>query len=1779
VSIAAIRESVIRAGLDASAYEAGAKRVQAANQNMASSGDRVVATQEKATRATLSGAGAVERLQRELDRTYAAQRKFEQAQDRITQATQRGHLSYIRGNELLDLARQRYLGTGTAAERAAEGVSRFSVAGNAALGAVEGMTSRLGPLGLAIGALGPIGIAAGVALSAIAAALVPIAKAGDAATAAIARLTAATGSIESARAAYQGLYEISARTGVAVSEGAATFQRFRIAAGEIGATNAQVLRLVEGLQKAAVVSGAVGQEGAAAMMQLGQALASGKLNGDELRSVMENMPSLAQALARELGTNIGQLRKMGEEGSLTADRVFPALLLATEKMSADFDKMPLTMSRAFSILGVEMTRFAESLDEALGVSEAIAKAVKAAADAVRGVRQAAVPTPEERAAKDVAEGERGIAAVQARLRGAESDIAMYQASGLSRQQAMDLAVPTLAGAKSVAQEMAEAEAILRRGLLAQFEQRAAAVERENQASEEAARKATESARTRTAAALEEQRLRDNKFAKAAEDHAKRMKVIDDAAAAGVTKHRDGSVFDAAAERAQAAKDYADQIKKLREAESRDSAKSTREIEKEIRTRDKVLDKLRVELDARQRMAQAQGQGEAAVRNLNDQIAVENALRDAGIPITGKRTEAEERYARAIEATVLGIESAKRAEKEVADARAKAKQEFERTAREIESQARRVSDDVATSIYEGLVEGRRGQNVLAWFGNLFKRIAIQAASTQILLPITTAIIGGIPQLFGVGAAGASGGGSLLSSFGQLSGLSNLLPTGGIGGMLSGLGTSIFGSAGTAVGPLAEIIGASPGLLGLGGTSLMGGSALTLGSAFSGIGGGFAAGTMLNSLLGRSPAQQTNGMIGSALGSIAGFLVGGPLGGLLGGAAGGGLGGLIGPGESVNAWGYALRSTGPGDGAGAGTGLQPIDRRYYNEAGAQQFAQADAAVAAINAFLAQNNLLVGGAIGVGGNKNGPEYGPNMVGSFSEAFSKLWFGSQDDTRLNSYLSGQSFDDPAKLQAAVEGFKAAAAAIDALGREAVPEFTASMQAINDNFDAAVEQAKKYGLAEDNLTTARAKAIASLEKQRTETLRQSALSLNVRYMRALGMDDAANLAAQAEAARIELEAFAAQLDAFAVTAAERADLLTRLQAVQAAEAQKIITDQAQATRDAWIAAGQSIRAYLDGMVTGTAAGASPTDRLAAAQEAFERDRILGMGGDRDALGRVTGSADALLAAGRDMFASGPAFQALVESVRTGLTNLPVVQSYDAQQAASLAAIQQAIETGTLNTATMILPGGNVVQIAGGFSVAGVEAGLAAVNTTLGAMHVSQYAIGEATNSGLAVLGEITASAAAGTVAGLAALNASLHTLNVSLADLNTSLHTINVSAVTGLGSVNATLGAMHVSSYAIGEATNGALAVLGDIAAGTTTATVLGLAALNLSLHTLNVSLADLNTSLHTINVSTVTGLGSVNASLAAINTSIVAGDAALVTALAMINASTVAGHAGVAQIAAGGLDAVFAGLVVTNDILVSGFGAVVAAVAASKPITANDNLPALTDINTSLGAVDASVRDVNTSLATVDGRIATGLAVVNASIVAGDAALMNGLAVGNSLAAAILAAAQAGSAHGLVTAGQIQVVANQAHSAVLHIATHQQYTLQGNARLVEINSSLGAGMSSLNTSLAAINASTVLGDSALNASLAAINAANVMGMGSVNTSLAAVNTMALSVGQATHSGLTAIYSALTYEMQLLRQEVAQLKAQVQQGATLVANETRAAGLYVGGKVEETTDQLRKAA
>ena len=109
-------------------------------------------------------------------------------------------------------------------------------------------------------------------------------------------------------------------------------------------SNDEAIAFVEQLNKQFKISGASVQEASAAMYQLTQAMAAGKLQGDEFHSIMENAPLLAQSIANEMGLTVGQLKEMSSQGLITSDIIKEALFNSAEETNAKFAEIPMTFA-------------------------------------------------------------------------------------------------------------------------------------------------------------------------------------------------------------------------------------------------------------------------------------------------------------------------------------------------------------------------------------------------------------------------------------------------------------------------------------------------------------------------------------------------------------------------------------------------------------------------------------------------------------------------------------------------------------------------------------------------------------------------------------------------------------------------------------------------------------------------------------------------------------------------------------------------------------------------------------------------------------------------------------------------------------------------------------------------------------------------------------------------------------------------------------------------------------------------------------------------------------------------------------------------------------------------------------------------------------------------------------------------------------------------------------------------------------------------------------------
>lgn len=118
--------------------------------------------------------------------------------------------------------------------------------------------------------------------------------------------------------------------------------RLGMNAKEAFTTNQEQITFAENLNKAFKIAGASGQEQASVILQLSQALAGGVLRGQEFNAVMSGAPNVIRQIAEYMDVPVGEMRKLAEEGVITADIVKNAMLDATEDLKLQFEDVPKT---------------------------------------------------------------------------------------------------------------------------------------------------------------------------------------------------------------------------------------------------------------------------------------------------------------------------------------------------------------------------------------------------------------------------------------------------------------------------------------------------------------------------------------------------------------------------------------------------------------------------------------------------------------------------------------------------------------------------------------------------------------------------------------------------------------------------------------------------------------------------------------------------------------------------------------------------------------------------------------------------------------------------------------------------------------------------------------------------------------------------------------------------------------------------------------------------------------------------------------------------------------------------------------------------------------------------------------------------------------------------------------------------------------------------------------------------------------------------------------------
>ena len=178
-----------------------------------------------------------------------------------------------------------------------------------------------------------------------------------------ATLKLATAGFGSFGKAQEDVRRIADDTRSGLTETASLYANFVRGAKELGGTQAEAARATETFSKTLKISGADANQAASATLQFGQALAAGALRGDELNSILEASPRLARLLADAMGRPIGEIKKLGEEGALTSDKLLKALTdkKFTSGIDGEFRQLPVTfedaMTRVYNAAVVTFSAF------------------------------------------------------------------------------------------------------------------------------------------------------------------------------------------------------------------------------------------------------------------------------------------------------------------------------------------------------------------------------------------------------------------------------------------------------------------------------------------------------------------------------------------------------------------------------------------------------------------------------------------------------------------------------------------------------------------------------------------------------------------------------------------------------------------------------------------------------------------------------------------------------------------------------------------------------------------------------------------------------------------------------------------------------------------------------------------------------------------------------------------------------------------------------------------------------------------------------------------------------------------------------------------------------------------------------------------------------------------------------------------------------------------------------------------------------------------------------
>ena len=178
------------------------------------------------------------------------------------------------------------------------------------------------------------------------------------------------------------LYAMSMKNRASLEDLGDLYYKTALSATRFGASQEDVLRLTDIVSKSLIIGGADTAQQKSTILQLSQALGSGVLQGDELRSLRENAPILMDQISKFFGVTMAGLKEMGQKGELTTEKLMQAILSSGTAIDAQMGKITPTIGQAITVLGNKWSKFILDIQNNTGVFGQIAGLILDAVDLV-----------------------------------------------------------------------------------------------------------------------------------------------------------------------------------------------------------------------------------------------------------------------------------------------------------------------------------------------------------------------------------------------------------------------------------------------------------------------------------------------------------------------------------------------------------------------------------------------------------------------------------------------------------------------------------------------------------------------------------------------------------------------------------------------------------------------------------------------------------------------------------------------------------------------------------------------------------------------------------------------------------------------------------------------------------------------------------------------------------------------------------------------------------------------------------------------------------------------------------------------------------------------------------------------------------------------------------------------------------------------------------------------------------------------------------------------------